>query len=113
MLSLVSNCRFATQPACFWLEDASRPGHRADRLRQPGAFLDETPTAIMISQLFGVISEFEKASLVAKLRGARQSKKAATGKCEGRHRRTAPRCRRSGACATSPEAEADAARDLG
>jgi hypothetical protein len=50
----------------------------------PGAFLDETPTAIMIRQLLGVISEFEKASLVAKLRGARQRKKAAAGKCEGR-----------------------------
>ena len=50
----------------------------------PGAFLDETPTAIMIRQLLGVISEFEKASLVAKLRGARERKKRATGKCEGR-----------------------------
>jgi DNA invertase Pin-like site-specific DNA recombinase len=50
----------------------------------PGAFLDETPTAIMIRQLLGVISEFEKASLVAKLRGARERKKRETGKCEGR-----------------------------
>ena len=50
----------------------------------PVAFLDETPTAIMIRQLLGVISEFEKASLVAKLRGARERKKRATGKCEGR-----------------------------
>jgi DNA invertase Pin-like site-specific DNA recombinase len=50
----------------------------------PGAFLDETPTAVMIRQLLGVISEFEKASLVAKLRGARERKKRATGKCEGR-----------------------------
>jgi hypothetical protein len=38
----------------------------------------------MIRQLLGVISEFEKASLVAKLRGARERKKRATGKCEGR-----------------------------
>ena len=50
----------------------------------PGAFLDETPTAIMIRQLLGVISEFEKASLVAKLRGARERKRRLTGKCEGR-----------------------------
>jgi len=50
----------------------------------PGAFLDETPTAIMIRQLLGVISEFEKASLVAKMHGARQRKKRATGKCQGR-----------------------------
>ena len=54
----------------------------------PGPFLGETPTAIMIRQLLGVISEFEKASLVAKLRGARQRKKAAAGKCEGRKRMT-------------------------
>jgi DNA invertase Pin-like site-specific DNA recombinase len=49
-----------------------------------GAFLDETPTTNMIRQLLGVISEFEKASLVAKLRVARERKKRATGKCEGR-----------------------------
>ena len=35
-------------------------------------------------QLLGVISEFEKASHVAKLRGARERKKRATSKCEGR-----------------------------
>jgi hypothetical protein len=38
----------------------------------------------MIRQLLGVTSEFEKASLVGKLRAARQRKKAAAGKCEGR-----------------------------
>ena len=39
----------------------------------------------MIRQLLGVISEFEKASLVAKLAGARRRKRAATGqKVEGR-----------------------------
>jgi len=30
------------------------------------------------------VSQFEKASLVAKLRGARERKKADTGRCEGR-----------------------------
>jgi hypothetical protein len=39
----------------------------------------------MIRQLLGVISEFEKASLVAKLAGARRRKRAVTGqKVEGR-----------------------------
>jgi hypothetical protein len=33
----------------------------------PAAFIDHTPTSKMIRQLLGVISEFEKASLVAKL----------------------------------------------
>jgi hypothetical protein len=38
-----------------------------------------TPTNKMIRHLLGVISEFEKASLVAKLAGARRRKRAATG----------------------------------
>ena len=51
----------------------------------PGAFLDDTPTSKMIRQLLGVISEFEKASTVAKLAGARRRKRIATGeKVEGR-----------------------------
>ena len=51
----------------------------------PAAFLDDTPTAKMIRQLLGVISEFEKASTVAKLAGARRRKRIATGqKVEGR-----------------------------
>jgi DNA invertase Pin-like site-specific DNA recombinase len=51
----------------------------------PAAFIDDTPTSKMIRQLLGVISEFEKASLVAKLAGARRRKRAATGqKVEGR-----------------------------
>jgi DNA invertase Pin-like site-specific DNA recombinase len=51
----------------------------------PSAFIDDTPTSKMIRQLLGVISEFEKASLVAKLAGARRRKRTATGhKVEGR-----------------------------
>jgi DNA invertase Pin-like site-specific DNA recombinase len=50
----------------------------------PDAFLDDTPTAVLIRQVLGAVSQFEKAALVAKLRGARQRKKATTGKCEGR-----------------------------
>jgi DNA invertase Pin-like site-specific DNA recombinase len=51
----------------------------------PSVFIDDTPTSKMIRQLLGVISEFEKASLVAKLAGARRRKRTATGhKVEGR-----------------------------
>jgi DNA invertase Pin-like site-specific DNA recombinase len=50
----------------------------------PEAFLDDTPTAVMIRQILGSDSQFEKAMLVAKLRGARERKKAITGKCGGR-----------------------------
>jgi DNA invertase Pin-like site-specific DNA recombinase len=50
----------------------------------PDAFLDDTPSATMIRQILGSVSQFEKAMLVAKLKGARERKKAATGKCGGR-----------------------------
>jgi len=50
----------------------------------PNAFLDDTPTAVMIRQILGSVSQFEKAMLVAKLKGARERKKAETGKCGGR-----------------------------
>jgi DNA invertase Pin-like site-specific DNA recombinase len=50
----------------------------------PEAFLDDTPTAVMIRQILGSVSQFEKAMLVAKLKGARDRKKAETGKCGGR-----------------------------
>ena len=50
----------------------------------PGQFLEDTPTATLIRQILGAVSEFEKAALVAKLKGARERKKAITGKCEGR-----------------------------
>jgi DNA invertase Pin-like site-specific DNA recombinase len=38
----------------------------------PTSFLDDTPTAIMVRQILGAVSEFEKASLVAKLAAARK-----------------------------------------
>ena len=50
----------------------------------PDHFTDETPTAVMVRQILGAVSEFEKASLVQKLRKAREHKKAETGRCEGR-----------------------------
>ncbi|WP_313497658.1 recombinase family protein [Pseudoxanthomonas mexicana] len=50
----------------------------------PESFLDDTPTAVLIRQVLGAVSEFEKAMTVAKLRGARDRKRAITGKCEGR-----------------------------
>lgn len=51
----------------------------------PDAFTADTPTARMVRQILGAVSEFEKANLVAKLRGARDRKSAQTGKrIEGR-----------------------------
>jgi DNA invertase Pin-like site-specific DNA recombinase len=50
----------------------------------PNAFLDDTPTAVLIRQVLGAVSQFEKAALVAKLKGARQRKRATGVKVEGR-----------------------------
>jgi DNA invertase Pin-like site-specific DNA recombinase len=50
----------------------------------PDHFLNETPTAVMVRQILGAVSQFEKASLVEKLRRARQRVRAERGRCEGR-----------------------------
>lgn len=50
----------------------------------PSAFIDDTPTSKMIRQILGVISEFEKASLVARLASARRRKRATGVKVDGR-----------------------------
>lgn len=49
----------------------------------PDAFTADTPTATLIRQILGAVAQFEKAALVAKLKGARERKRAATGRCEG------------------------------
>jgi len=50
----------------------------------PESFVDDTPTAAMVRQILGAVAEFDKAMTVAKLRVARERKRAETGKCEGR-----------------------------
>ena len=50
----------------------------------PTYFTDPSPTAEMVRQILGAVSQFEKAGLVAKLKRARDRKRAATGRCEGR-----------------------------
>jgi DNA invertase Pin-like site-specific DNA recombinase len=50
----------------------------------PDYFTDETPTAVMVRQILGAVSQFEKTSLVQKLRQAREEKRLTTGRCEGR-----------------------------
>jgi DNA invertase Pin-like site-specific DNA recombinase len=46
----------------------------------PSTFLDDGPTSTMLRQILGVVAEFEKASMVAKLKGARDRKRMVTGK---------------------------------
>ena len=50
----------------------------------PTSFLNDTPTAVLIRQVLGAVSQFEKAMLVSKLKGARDRKRAGGVKVEGR-----------------------------
>ena len=52
----------------------------------PDFFTEDTPTAVLVRQVLGAISQCEKASLVAKLRAARERKVAAGGRGTGRWR---------------------------
>ena len=51
----------------------------------PDFFTTDTPTAVLVRQVLGAISQFEKATLVAKLRAARDRKAAAGGHANGRY----------------------------
>ena len=50
----------------------------------PTYFTDPSPTAEMVRQILGAVSQFEKANLVAKLRHAREHIRTTRGRCEGR-----------------------------
>ena len=50
----------------------------------PTHFLEDTPTAILIRQVLGAVSQFEKAGVVDKLRKGRERKRREHGRCEGR-----------------------------
>lgn len=50
----------------------------------PDHFTNDTPTATMVRQILGAVSQFEKASIVLKLRVARDRKRATGVKVEGR-----------------------------
>jgi len=49
-----------------------------------GDLLENDPTRKLVRQVLGAIAEYDKEMTVQKLRGARNRKKALTGKCEGR-----------------------------
>jgi DNA invertase Pin-like site-specific DNA recombinase len=55
----------------------------------PNHFTEETPTAVMVRQILGAIAQFDKATMIAKLKAARDRKRQATGgKVEGRRSHT-------------------------
>ena len=63
--------------------DLRKYGFELVSVAEPDLCRDD-PTRKLMRQIFGAISEYEKTMIVIKLRGARQSKKARTGRCEGR-----------------------------
>jgi DNA invertase Pin-like site-specific DNA recombinase len=46
----------------------------------PDSFVSDTPTAVLIRQILGAVAQFDKATLLHKLRGARDRKSAALGR---------------------------------
>ena len=50
----------------------------------PDHFVEDTPTAVLVRQVLGALAQFERASLVAKLKAARDRIAARKGKCGGR-----------------------------
>ena len=50
----------------------------------PDFFTEDTPTAVLVRQILGAVSQFQKAHLVRQLRLARDRKRETTGRCEGR-----------------------------
>ena len=45
---------------------------------------DATPTGVLVRQILGAVAEFDRSSIVSKLRSARVARRNATGRCEGR-----------------------------
>jgi DNA invertase Pin-like site-specific DNA recombinase len=63
----------------------TRQGFKLIAADDPDGFTADTPTARMVRQILGAVAEFEKANLVAKLKGARDRVSATKGKrIEGR-----------------------------
>jgi DNA invertase Pin-like site-specific DNA recombinase len=64
------------------LGDLRKRGITVISVAEPDLCSDD-PSRKLMRQIFGAIAEYDKAMIVAKLRGARQRVKARTGRCEG------------------------------
>jgi len=62
--------------------DLRKRGIELVSVAEPDLCSDD-PSRKLVRQIFGAISEYEKAMIVLKLRGARRRLKARTGRCEG------------------------------
>ena len=65
------------------IADMQKRGIQLISVAEPD-LLGSDPTRVLLRQLVGAISQWEKSTIVAKLRGARQRQKAKLGRCEGR-----------------------------
>jgi DNA invertase Pin-like site-specific DNA recombinase len=66
------------------IADLKRNGYEVISVAEPDLCSDD-PSRVLIRQVLGAFSQYEKAMIVGKLRGARQRRKAMVGRCEGRH----------------------------
>ena len=63
--------------------DLRKYGFELVSVHEPDLLQDD-PTRVLMRQMMGALAQYEKSTIVAKLRGARERKRARTGRCEGR-----------------------------
>lgn len=66
------------------IADLMRNGYEVVSVAEPDLCSDD-PSRVLMRQVLGAFSQYEKSMIVSKLRGARQRKKAKNGRCEGQH----------------------------
>jgi DNA invertase Pin-like site-specific DNA recombinase len=65
------------------IADMERQGFEIRSVMEPDLCSDD-PSRVLIRQILGAFAQYERAMIVAKLRGARMRMRARTGRCEGR-----------------------------
>lgn len=65
------------------IADLRKHGFELLSVAEPDLMAND-PTRILVRQMMGAVSQYEKSQIVLKLRGARERMKAKTGRCEGR-----------------------------
>jgi DNA invertase Pin-like site-specific DNA recombinase len=66
------------------IRDIKKDGLQLISVMEGNELLEEDPTRILIRQVFGAVSQYEKQMIVLKLRAARERMRAKGLKCEGR-----------------------------
>ena len=66
------------------IRDFKKQGFDLISAKEGADLLDGDPSRKLIRQMFGIIAEYDKSMIVAKMRAAKDRIRAKTGKCEGR-----------------------------